>query len=149
MPTKIVQCKNIFDSKAKAIVCPVNCVGTMGAGLAFAFKNRYPKCFDFYKKECRNGNLEVGRPVYWTNPDAGHDVILFPTKDDWRGKSKLIWIEEGLEYIVVNQESMGFSSVCFPMLGVGCGKLPFKDVKDVMIKHLDTFEGFVSLIVNQ
>ena len=149
MPIKIVKSKNIFDSKAKAIVCPVNCVGTMGAGLAFAFKAKYPECFKYYKAQCKNGNLEVGRPIYWTNPDDGHDVILFPTKDDWRAGSKLEWIEEGLEYLVANQQNMGFSSVCFPMLGVGCGKLDFNIVKDVMIKLLDDFEGFVSLIVNQ
>ena len=33
---------NIFDSGADVLVCPVNCVGVMGAGLAKQFAKRMP-----------------------------------------------------------------------------------------------------------
>jgi len=33
---------SIFDSRAQVLVCPVNCVGVMGKGLALEFKKRRP-----------------------------------------------------------------------------------------------------------
>ena len=42
---KLVNDGNIFDSKCDALVCPVNCMGVMGRGLALEFKKRYPKAY--------------------------------------------------------------------------------------------------------
>jgi hypothetical protein len=39
------QTGDIFTSSAQVIVNPVNCRGVMGAGLARAFKQRYPEMF--------------------------------------------------------------------------------------------------------
>lgn len=142
----IVKNKNIFDSKFSTLVCPVNCSYAMGAGLAFQFKNRFPGLEKFYKESLHHGVLEIARPDIWINP-KGQNVLLFPTKDNWRYPSKLEWIDEGLEYIVTNEERILVGSICFPMLGVGCGKLPRDDVLQIMIPHLEEFTNDVSLII--
>lgn len=35
---------NIFESKCKTLVNPINCVGVMGKGLSLVFKENIPEC---------------------------------------------------------------------------------------------------------
>jgi O-acetyl-ADP-ribose deacetylase (regulator of RNase III) len=35
---------DLFNSKADALINPVNCVGVMGKGLAKEFRLRFPEC---------------------------------------------------------------------------------------------------------
>jgi len=43
---------NIFTTQCQTIVNTINCVGVMGAGIAYEYKLRYPKMFTKYKKYC-------------------------------------------------------------------------------------------------
>jgi len=43
---------NLFESKAEALVNPVNCVGVMGKGLALEFRRRFPGMFEDYLERC-------------------------------------------------------------------------------------------------
>ena len=52
---------DIFASRAQALVNPVNCTGVMGAGLALAFKRRFPRCFRQDKAAYEAGQLRPGR----------------------------------------------------------------------------------------
>lgn len=44
---------NILDTECKYILNPVNCVGTMGKGLALQIAKKYPESVDPYKKDCQ------------------------------------------------------------------------------------------------
>jgi O-acetyl-ADP-ribose deacetylase (regulator of RNase III) len=44
---------NILRARTEAIVNTVNCVGIMGKGLAFQFKEAYPRMFEDYVKACK------------------------------------------------------------------------------------------------
>lgn len=70
---------DIFRSGAQTLVNPVNCRGVMGAGLALAFKQRYPEMFAAYVEECRSGRLRIGRP--WLYRTGQPWMLNFPTKD--------------------------------------------------------------------
>ena len=92
---------DIFESHCFAAVNPVNCIGVMGAGLAFQFKKRYPQMFNEYKKRCDNMEMKVGRNYIWMNPKAlqSHmrctdygefaNIICFPTKYHWKDDTPL------------------------------------------------------------
>ena len=85
-----------------AIVNTVNCVGVMGKGIALQFKNKWPDNFDLYQAACRAGEVRPGKMHVF---DAGayaqpHYIINFPTKDHWRGNSKMSFIKEGLRDLV-------------------------------------------------
>ena len=54
---------NIFTTQCETIVNTVNCVGVMGAGIAYEFKFRYPEMFSKYKSYCIY--------IYDTLDDAG------------------------------------------------------------------------------
>lgn len=125
---------NIFDSPAQTLVNPVNTVGVMGKGLALEFKKRYPRMFEEYKKQCRDGWLYVGSFMLWRAKD--HFVLNFPTKKHWKDPSSLIYVEAGLLSLANEYENYGISSIAFPKLGCGNGGLDWEVVKPVMERYL-------------
>lgn len=125
---------DIFESKARVLVNPVNTVGVMGKGLALQFKTRYPKMFTEYKAFCDKGMLYVGELHLWNGND--HDVLNFPTKKHWRNPSKLEYIETGLKQLKKEWKGNINGSIAFTRLGCGCGGLDWKDVKPLMEKYL-------------
>jgi O-acetyl-ADP-ribose deacetylase (regulator of RNase III) len=116
------------------IVNTVNCKGFMGAGLALEFKLRYPVMFEDYESKCSNKKIAVGQlDIY----DASEVKILnFPTKDDWKKPSKMIWIEKGLQFFVENYSQYHIRSVAFPKLGTNNGGLLWSEIRSLMEQHL-------------
>jgi O-acetyl-ADP-ribose deacetylase (regulator of RNase III) len=135
---------DIFQSGCEAICNAVNCIGVMGAGLAAAFRVKYPKMFLEYKEVCNRGELSPGKLHAWTNPNGEPIVINFPTKTDLRD-SEYIYIDQGLvalnEYIKVS----GIKSVAIPALGCGLGGLEWATV----LKKIQDFhdQNWVDMIV--
>lgn len=144
---------DMFTSKADVLVCPVNCVGVMGAGLAKEFKKRhYDTFFEHYQKLCldtlRPGILKIHSYYIPSKDDIRKmlhkGVLLFPTKFDWKDNSRIEYIEQGLKYFQIGTlffkyaEDNQFKSYAFPKLGCGCGGLNWKDVKPLMLKYLDS-----------
>ncbi len=126
---------DIFQSECEALVNAVNCIGIMGAGLAYAFKKKFPKMHVDYIQYCKDGKLRPGSMHVWSNPDGGPKYIInFPTKDDL-SPSKLEYVTSGLsnlkEAIKINQ----IKSIALPALGCGLGGLPWGVVKT----HLENF----------
>lgn len=119
--------RNIFDSDKDVLVCPVNCNGVMGKGLALQFKQLYPNMFLKYKDICRQGLLIPGKLWLWKDNGQSKDVLCFPTKLGWWKPSTEEYIELGLEKFVNTYKSKNIKSIAFPLLGAGCGQLD-KDV---------------------
>ncbi len=67
----------------------------MGAGVALAFKNKYPEMFAKYQKDCRVNKVKPGVLNIW-KPLIGDWIINFPTKRHWREASRYEDIEAGL-----------------------------------------------------
>lgn len=117
-----------------AIVNTVNCVGVMGKGIALQFKNKWPDNFVQYQAACKAGAVCPGKMMVF---DAGayaqpHFIINFPTKDHWRGNSKLSFIQDGLQDLVVQVRALGIRSIAIPPLGCGNGGLDWADVKPLI-----------------
>ena len=125
---------DIFQSNCEAIVNPVNCVGVMGAGLALAFKERYPDNFQAYVEACDNKELKLGKPFFFELElkDKPRWVINFPTKLDWRNPSKIAWIRFGLLKLSKQLMVKGIKSVAIPRLGCGKGGLDWNVVKPII-----------------
>ncbi|MCD6512809.1 MAG: macro domain-containing protein [Thermoplasmata archaeon] len=140
--------KNIFQSKADAIVNTVNCKGVMGKGLALQFKKKYPKMFKEYKKKCDKDEIKIGILDTYKAED-GRLIINFPTKYDWRNKSRIEYIEAGLRYFVEHYKEWGIKSVAFPQLGCGEGGLEWNTVKKIMEKYLSNLDIEIEIYVNQ
>ncbi|WP_049945407.1 macro domain-containing protein [Butyrivibrio sp. AC2005] len=125
---------DIFTAPAQVITNTVNLEGVMGKGIALEFKKRYPDMFKAYKKRCDSGEFKIGNLMLYRDSDKW--ILLFPTKDSWRRKSKLEYIEKGLQKFADNWDKLGVDSIAFPPLGCGNGGLLWSDVRPLMEKYL-------------
>jgi O-acetyl-ADP-ribose deacetylase (regulator of RNase III) len=124
--------EDIFDSPAQTIVNAVNTVGVMGRGIALSFKKRYPDMFRQYKAHCETGALTIGKLWLYRTPDKW--ILNFPTKKHWRQPSKPEYIRAGLEKLVRTYTAQGITSIAFPQLGTGNGRLDWKTVVRPMMQ---------------
>lgn len=118
---------SIFDSAAEVLVCPVNCVGVMGKGLALEFKRRFPQESGEYITYCHMGRLNPGG-VFFRSP-----IWFAATKQHWKRPSKIEWVESCLGWVAHYHPE---SSIAIPQLGCGCGELDWADVWPLYEKHL-------------
>ena len=138
---------NIFDSYSEAYVNPVNCVGIMGKGLALEFKNRYPINFLEYQKSCRLNEVVPGKMfIHKTGTTYPSYIINFPTKLHWKQLSKLEYIENGLDDLILNLIDLDIHSVSIPALGCGLGSLVWRTVKKLIIDKLSNVQNVQFLV---
>ena len=134
---------NLLDAEAEALVNTVNCVGVMGKGVALMFREAFPKNYRSYRAACKAGELRPGGLfVHRTNELVGPRLIVnFATKDHWRGKSRMEWIESGLAELATLAREEGVRSIALPPLGAGNGGLDWNDVRPRIDEHLGELEG--------
>ncbi len=122
---------DIFQDKVEALVNTVNCEGVMGRGIALQFKKKFPDNFRAYAAACSRGEVRPGRMfVYPTEQLLSPKYIInFPTKRQWRNKSKIEDIEVGLHALVDLIIQTDIHSIAIPPLGSGLGGLDWSDVK--------------------
>ena len=122
---------NLLEAPVEALVNTVNCVGYMGKGIALQFKQAFPANFKAYETACKADAMIPGRMLV-------HDygmliqpryIINFPTKRDWRGKSRMHDIEAGLTALVKEVRDRGIHSIAIPPLGCGLGGLDWTEVR--------------------
>lgn len=122
---------NLLEADVEALVNTVNTVGVMGKGIALQFKKAFPANFDAYSRACKAGEARPGRMLTvdlnrLSNPRF---VINFPTKRDWKHKSRMMDIEAGLEALIQEVSRLGIGSIALPPLGCGNGGLDWADVR--------------------
>lgn len=123
---------DLLRAEADAIVNAVNCVGVMGKGIALQFKRKWPENFKAYKRACDAGEVRPGKVhVHELGKLAGrpHFIVNFPTKDHWRGDSKIEFVEEGLHDLVRLVKDARIRSIAIPALGCGNGGLDWAEVE--------------------
>jgi len=109
----------------------VNTEGFMGKGIALQFKRAFPANFRAYERACRAGNVRIGHMMVFpteslTNPKY---IINFPTKQRWRERSKIEFIDAGLRDLIRVTKELSLKSIAVPPLGSGLGGLDWKVVR--------------------
>ena len=137
---------NLLEADTQALVNTVNTVGVMGKGIALMFKQQFPENFKRYAKACKSGDMQVGKMfvVAIDAPSIQHSqpqlkqrwIVNFPTKQHWRAKSQIEWIQVGLQdlrqWLIDNR----IESIAIPALGAGNGGLPWQQVKPLIEQTL-------------
>lgn len=131
---------DMFEMDVDIRVNTVNCVGVMGAGVALAFKTRYPAMFRDYKRACDAGDVRPGELNIWRTLTEW--IINFPTKRHWRENSKYEDIEAGLRALRRYLDSLGKPvRVALPALGCGHGGLDWPRVSKLIEKYLEPVDA--------
>lgn len=125
---------NLLEAEAEALVNTVNCVGYMGKGIALQFKQAFPDNFKSYAMACKAGDVAPGRMHVHVNAHLVNPrfIINFPTKRDYRGKSKIEDIASGLVALVAEVKHLGIRSIAVPPLGCGLGGLDWGQVRPMI-----------------
>ena len=122
---------NLLEARAEALVNTVNTLGVMGKGIALMFKERFADNFRRYAAACKAKEVCTGK-MFVTEVrelDGPRWIVNFPTKQHWRGDSKMEWITEGLQdlrrFLIDNK----VKSIAIPPLGAGNGGLDWAEVR--------------------
>lgn len=117
---------NLWDFvSTHKIIITTNVLGVMGAGIAKQARDKYPGLEDDYKKMIKISNsLGTRCATKPYAPDAFPDVVLVPTKYDWRNPSDLGLITRNL----IDLSKWLGGPYAIPELGCGLGKLVWEQV---------------------
>lgn len=128
---------DILKTDVQTLVCPVNTVGAMGAGLALAMRKRYAGLYQHYRHLCKTKRLRIGVCAIYKVPHSNQQILLFPTKGDWRKPSQVEYIEEALEYLMEHLGTFNIQDIAFPPVGCGYGNLDFsREVLPLLHRYL-------------
>jgi O-acetyl-ADP-ribose deacetylase (regulator of RNase III) len=139
---------NLLEADVEALVNTVNTVGIMGKGIALMFKEAFPANFRQYAVACQHGEVRTGRMfLTQTGSLSGPRwIINFPTKAHWRTRTRIEWIDAGLEdlrRVVIEEE---IRSIAVPPLGCGNGGLKWSQVRPRIEKALVDLQGVEVLV---
>ncbi|MDF8317551.1 macro domain-containing protein [Serratia marcescens] len=130
---------DFFDFDADIMINTVNCVGVMGAGVALAFKKRFPEMYEDYVEKCRLDIIRPGFPDVWIQKDMISkqiEIINFPTKNHWKKPSEYHYVDDGLKWLSNYLESKPGKIVTLPALGCGHGGLDWDRVRSMISERL-------------
>ncbi|MBV9867535.1 MAG: macro domain-containing protein [Abitibacteriaceae bacterium] len=134
---------DLLKAQVEALVNTVNCVGVMGKGIAHQFENRFLENSRIYKEACKAKQLRPGQILIVPlqrelENQLPHYIINFATKDHWRGRSHIEWIEEGLCLLIEEVRSRHIKSIAIPPLGCGNGGLDWEQVYPLIERAFTT-----------
>jgi O-acetyl-ADP-ribose deacetylase (regulator of RNase III) len=129
---------NILEIEADALVNTVNTVGVMGKGIALQFKKAFPAMAKAYEMACKRHSVRIGKMHVWKNSFLSPRFIInFPTKEHWRGHSKIEFISNGLDDLIQVIRENNIQSIAIPPLGCGYGGLSWNEVQREIHKHFE------------
>lgn len=137
MTVVLEQHGDLLESKASALVCPVNAVGAMGKGLALTFKEKHPDFYYRYKQQCRYRKFHENTLMVFQPSKAPYRIVALPTKVHWGDPSPPELVEASIKRLAWLGEQKILTSVALPALGCGEGQLEYAQVREWIYQHLD------------
>ncbi|MPQ76661.1 macro domain-containing protein [Hydrogenovibrio sp. JE_KL2] len=148
--TLIFKKGDLFESHDEAIVNTVNCVGVMGKGIALQYKNLFPENYVEYKKQCSLNSVVPGKMFVYEyktedlfSKGKPKFIINFPTKDHWRAKSRVEYVEKGLDDLIFVIKEKNIKSISMPAIGCGNGGLDWSNVKEIVSEKLASLDNVI------
>lgn len=128
---KILEHGDIFSTRHKYIVDPVNALGIHGAGLARTFAKLYPESVLWYNGNVKYG-LQQGVVLVCPREENKRHVVFFVTKNHWSSKSTIDGITTGLQRLREIADVISIDAIAIPAVGCGLGRLNFDTVLGIM-----------------
>ena len=125
---------NRFGAQALAHGC--NCQGSMGAGIATGFRDRYPVMYEEFRRRCKAKprGFNLGDAWLWKADDQPWVFNLGTQEAVWRARASYEAIETALTSVREQADREGIKSIAAPRIGAGYGGLSWKNVKAIFEK---------------
>ena len=129
--------------KAQAFAHGCNCIGSMGAGIAVGFRERYPEMYLQYKAKCKSTPKEfnLGDVFLWKCDDLPSVFNLGTQEAVWHSRASYEAIKTALISMREIADSEGILSIAIPRIGVGYGGLSWKKVKIIVEEVFEDWSG--------
>lgn len=129
--------------QAQAFAHGCNCQGSMGAGIATGFRDRYPEMYAQYRALCKAEPKEfnLGDVWLWKAEDRPWVFNLGTQEGYWRARASYVAIETALTHMRERADQESLSRIAIPRLGVGYGGLSWKKVKAIVEKVFADWSG--------
>lgn len=123
---------NRYEAQALAHGC--NCKGSMGAGIAVGFKERYPEMYDEYRKRCKATprQFNPGDVFLWKAEDKPWVFNLATQEDYWRSRATYEAVERVLDTMKQLADQEAIRTIAMPPIGSGYGGLSWRKVKAII-----------------
>lgn len=129
--------------RPEALAHGCNCQGSMGAGIAVQFRDRYPAMFEAYRAMCkaRPRQFNPGDAWLWKADQQPWVFNLATQETYWRGRATYDWVEAALLAMRARVDAEGLTRVAMPRVGAGMGGLSWKKVKAVIDRAFADWPG--------
>ena len=131
MPTTFTQ-GDIFDEKLTAFAFGATSAGHMDAGIAVAFKKRWPRLEEEYRTRCADGRFHLGDVFVFT--EGEHTVYVLALQEHWKSRAKLAALTRAMTRVLELATHAGVARIGLPRIGTGLGGLEWLRVKNVLSK---------------
>jgi O-acetyl-ADP-ribose deacetylase (regulator of RNase III) len=132
---------NRFGAQALAHGC--NCQGSMGAGVATGFRDRYPEMYEEYRRRCKAKPrlFNLGDAWLWKERDKPWVFNLGTQEGVWRARASYQALEAALTSMRQQADRQAITSIALPRVGAGYGGLSWKKVRAVVEKVFADWRG--------
>jgi O-acetyl-ADP-ribose deacetylase (regulator of RNase III) len=122
---------DLFSNTALAIGHGVNRRGLMGAGIAVAFKQKFPLMYEQYALMCNRQLLPMGEVFPYYVGD-GRWVYNLVTQDAPGPNANLYSVQASVMKAMRHANDYGVPRIAIPQVGCGIGGLRYEDVRKVL-----------------
>lgn len=129
--------------KAEALAHGCNCQGSMGAGIAVGFRERYPDMYAEYRRRCKAEPREfnLGDAFLWKCEDRPWVFNLGTQEGVWRARASYEAIEAALAKMGKKANREGIQSIAIPRIGAGHGGLSWRKVRAIVERVFADWTG--------
>ena len=129
---------DLFTTQAFAIGHGVNTKGVMGAGIAKAFKDKYPDNYVRYADACRSGKFKPGMSLGVR--EGSNLVINFASQEKPGADATYEYLFASTLHGATNARWLGQKRIAIPEIGCGIGGLEWRKVASVL-EAVETIVG--------
>lgn len=120
-----------------------NCQGSMGAGIARGFRERYPEMYEQYRALCKAEprRFNLGDAWLWKDERQPWVFNLGTQEHYWHARASYEAVEASLRKMRGLADAEGVDSIAIPRIGVGYGGLSWKKVRAIIEQLFDDWSG--------
>jgi len=128
---------------AQALAHGCNCKGSMGAGIAVGFRERYPAMYEEYRCRCKAIPREFnpGEVFFWRADDRPSVFNLATQEDYWRSRAAYEAVEQTLVTMRSMADAEGVTSIAMSRIGTGYGGLSWKKLRPIVERVFTDWPG--------